>query len=144
MNELKIVINNLPPMPRNRSHVLTRGMLIKTPLAREFEKDLTYRLQEFRQEITSFVSNFTIVEHYINLSYTIYTPKEELITKAGYISAKSVDFDAHKLMTDVIFKEVGINDKYARKVDIFTPISHDGFWNYVVILRIKPLQELYL
>ena len=41
--QINFTIENLPPMPRNRSHMVARNMLIKTPLAREFEKDLVNR-----------------------------------------------------------------------------------------------------
>ncbi len=146
MKQLTINIFNLPPMPRNRSHMLTvagkRPMNIKTQLCREFEKDLEFRLKDYADDIAAFVYEFNPLKHYIQGNYTIYTPVVELFTKEGKISSRSVDSDAHKSMRDVIYKVIGLDDKLERDTRFFTPQSTDGNWNYVITYYIRPIEQL--
>ena len=137
-------IDNLPPMPRNRSHMIARNMLIKTPLAREFEKDLVNRLETYSSQIELLRGSFSPDQHFLKVNYTIYTPHADLFTKEGRISLKAVDCDAHKLFQDVIFRTIGVDDKYIRNVQFFTPESKDEFWNYVVKIEIFDLEVLYI
>lgn len=145
---LNIKIDNLPPMPRNRSHMLTgkggKCMLIKTPLAREFEKDLVSRLLDYSPHIARFKEHFSPDQHFLKVTYTIYTPHNDLFTKDGRISLKAVDCDAHKLFQDVLFREIGIDDKFIRNVQYFTPESRDEYWNYSVNIEVYELEVLYV
>jgi hypothetical protein len=138
---LILTFEDLPPMPRNRSHMLTakggRPMNIKTPLCREFEKDLHNRLLKFQSSIDYFNSCYVSNKHYIVAEYYIYTPEELLFTKQGAISSRSVDVDAHKVMTDVVFNCIGLDDKIMRDCRIITPVSHDGKHNYILILKLE-------
>lgn len=133
-------------MPRNRSHMLTtvkgRPMNIKTPLCREFEKDLTTRLEVFKAEIKDFVSCYKPTKHFIEAEYIIHTPKEVLFTKEGKISQHATDLDAHKAMQDTIFKALGLDDSLVRDARYKTPISSDGFWNYDITFWLKPISYL--
>ena len=138
-----IEIKNLPPMPRNRSHMVARNMLIKTPLARAFEEDLFDRLKKMDQTMfESFKKQFDPKKHYITAQYIIYTPEDELFTKDGRISHRAVDTDAHKLMQDVIFKHMKIDDALIRYSSYSTPVSGDGNWNYFIIINTAPLEYL--
>lgn len=145
---LTITINDLPPMPRNRSHMLSnnkgRCMMIKTPLAREFEKDLVDRLAIYSSSIARFKEHFSPDQHFLKVNYTIFTPHSDLFTKDGRISLKAVDCDAHKLFQDVIFREIGIDDKFIRNVQYYTPESFDDKWNYNVDIEIFELEALYV
>jgi hypothetical protein len=144
MNQLHIVINDLPPMPRNRSHMVARNMLIKTDLAREFEKDLKLRMNDYAEMFFTFRHEFKPTQSYLKVKYTIFTPKSELFTKEGKISLKAVDVDAHKLFQDVMFKSLGLDDKYIRNVSIFTPVSIDDKWNYVITIEKVDIEHLFL
>lgn len=135
---------NLPPMPRNRSHTLMKGMNIKTQLARDFEKDLTERLGAFGFEFVEFASLFNKKKHFLRADYTIYTPENELFTKDECISSRAVDTDAHKLFQDTIFKCLGLDDKVIRQDSHFTPVSKSGDWDYLVTLKIRDLKDLYV
>jgi hypothetical protein len=138
-------IKNLPPMPRNRSHMVARNMLIKTPLAREFEKDLMNRLSNLDQTcFNNLKKEFNPKCHYLSAHYVIYTPESELFTKDGSISMRAVDCDAHKLFQDVICRYMGIDDKFIRKVTYETPVSYDDSWNYVVTYHVKEKDILYV
>jgi hypothetical protein len=124
--------------------MIARNMLIKTPLAREFEKDLVNRLEAYSSQIELLRGSFSPDQHFLKVNYTIYTPHADLFTKEGRISLKAVDCDAHKLFQDVIFRTIGVDDKYIRNVQFFTPESKDEFWNYVVKIEIFDLEVLYI
>jgi len=119
-----------------------RPMNIKTPLAREFEKDLNERLKTYSGQMQRFASGFDGKKHYISAEYYIFTPRSSLFTLDAKISSKAVDLDAHKTFQDVIFKAVGLDDKLVREVKYFSPVSHDDKWNYIVILRLEQICNL--
>jgi hypothetical protein len=143
---LIIKFEDLPPMPRNRSHMLTvskgRPMNIKTPLCREFEKDVTSRMNEFKAQALKLKESFDPKKNYISAEYYVFTPKEQLFTLESKISAKAVDLDAHKTLQDTIFKYIGLDDKLIRDVRYFSPVSHDSKWNFIVILKLENLCSL--
>lgn len=137
-------IKDLPPCPRNRSHMVTRNMLIKTPLCREFEKDLTSRLEDFQEAFRDFSEMFDVNCKHLSVTYLIYTPSDSLFKKDGGISSRSVDVDAHKVMQDVLFKCIGVDDKFIRNATYFTPVSEDGKWNYKIFIEICDNDTLYV
>ena len=143
---LILKFNDLPPMPRNRSHMLVnkggRPLNIKTPLCRSFDEDLTARMDEFKANCLLFKKLFDENKNYISAEYYIFTPRESLITLKGTISSKSVDLDAHKVLQDTIFKYLDMDDKLIRDVKYFSPISHDGKWNFVIIYKLENLCNL--
>lgn len=141
-NTLAFVINNLPPMPRNRSHRVAGKMLIKTDLARAFEADLTKRLEKFHDVFRVFKGMVHLDEHYLHGVYRIYTPAGSLFTLDGRVSNRSTDWDAHKLFQDVVFKALELDDKLIRHGEVITPVSHDNNWNYVISLQLEPLWKL--
>lgn len=136
IQKLTIEIKNLPPMPRNRSHSIANNRLIKTPLARAFEEDLTKRLEKFDEDIKFFKYGFNSSKHFLKVFYLISTPSSELFKKDGGISARAVDCDAHKVFQDVLFKKIGIDDKFIRNVQYYTPVSSSEFWEYKVTIEI--------
>lgn len=133
-------------MPRNRSHMLTvsgrRPMNIKTPLCREFEKDLEQRLSEYSKEFIEFIRLFDPQVHYLYMQMLVFTPRELLFTKKGHISSNSVDVDAHKVQVDTIFRCLGLDDKMVRDYNVFTPVSHDGNYNYIIKIKLGLLCNL--
>jgi len=140
---LSLVLEDLPPMPRNRSHMLTvtkgRPMNIKTPLAREFEKDVTQRLEIYKDQITKFRKSFESKLHYISAEYFIYTPASALFTKDGVISSRSVDLDAHKLLQDTIFRFMDLDDKLVRDVRYHSPESPNDRWTFVCVFNLEKI-----
>jgi hypothetical protein len=116
-----------------------RPMNIKTPLAREFEKDVTQRLEIYSDAINKFKKQFNPKIHYISAEYTIYTPSDIIFTKDGSISSRSVDLDAHKSLQDTIFRFIGLDDKLVRDVRYHSPVSHDGKWNFVIMLNLEKI-----
>lgn len=139
--QFHIALYNLPPMPRNRSHMLTvagkRPMNIKTPLCREFEKDLEHRLSIYSDVMAEFKKSFNPKLHYIKLQMIIFTPREELFTQKDTISSRSHDADAHKAQMDTIFRCLGLDDKLVRDYSVITPVSHDGNYNHIILLKLE-------
>lgn len=111
MVTIKFLISNLPPQPRNSSHTLrqvVRGGKVqhfmgKTEMALMFEKDLTHRLSRLAKE------NLTGLD-YLEYALVVGTPSKEFWTAKNEVSKTSIDFDAHKVFTDVVAKELGFND----------------------------------
>lgn len=119
-----------------------RPMNIKTPLCREFEKDVINRLQEYKKDCIEFKNCFDPKLHFISAEYFIFTPKSSLFTKDDKISSKSVDLDAHKTLQDTIFKFIDLDDKLIRDVRYCSPISNDDNWNFVIVLKLEKLCNL--
>lgn len=117
-------------------------MNIKTPLAREFEKDVEARMTEFKSDILRFVESFIPTKHYISAEYYMFTPKDTLFTKEGKISSRSNDTDSNKVFRDTIYRCIGLDDKLERDSRFFTPVSHDENHNVVVILKIERMECL--
>lgn len=134
-------------MPRNRSHMLTvagkRPMNIKTPLCREFEKDLLQRLSTYKHEMEEFKKSFNPKIHYLSMKMIIFTPKEMLIKKEGGISSRSTDADSNKAQMDIVFQCLGLDDKLVRDYNVVTPISHDGNYNHIIIIKLEELCRLH-
>lgn len=144
--EIKLLIEDLPVMPRNRSHMLTtskgRPMNIKTELCRHYERTLEGMLHKYAEVMLRFKREYIPEEHYISATYYIFTPHDLLFTKKGTISAKSTDVDAHKVMTDTIFRVMGIDDKVMRDCRVITPVSYDGAWNQLIIFKLEKICNL--
>lgn len=142
---LILKIDNLPPMPANRAKMLVsrpKPMYVKTPLARQFELDLTERLGHYSEDFARFLKAFNPKEHYLSADYCIYTPQELLFTKSGGISRRAVDADAHKMLMDTIFRCIGLDDKLVRDYRVYTPPSPDGNWNYRITLQLENISGL--
>jgi hypothetical protein len=144
MIALKLIINNLPYMPLNRAKMLTvakgRPMLIKTPLCREFEKDLTQRMAHYQRDFVDFIDAFR-PNHILKVVYEIYCPKDEFYTKEGNISSRCPDADSIKVLQDTIFSCLGIDDKHIKQLTITMNPSNSGNWDYTIhIFNRGPLE----
>ena len=109
VKSVRFLIKNLPPQPRNNSHTLRKNsrtghhFMGKTELALMFEKDLTQRLKQLKKE------DFAGLD-YFEYSLVVGTPSKEFWTVKKEVSKTSIDFDAHKVFTDVVAKECDFND----------------------------------
>lgn len=99
----------LKSVPRNHSHGVSRnGRPYKTSECKKFEQELSRALALYNQSKQLFRNDYDDKKHGIKLALTIYTPK--LYTQRKTINKKSVDFDAHKVLVDVLFNWLGIDD----------------------------------
>lgn len=111
MDAVRFLIKNLPPQPRNNSHTLRkvfRGgkevhFMGKTEMALLFAKDLASRLKRLMKK------DFAGCD-YFEYALIVGTPAKEFWTAKNEVSKTSIDFDAHKVFTDVIAEECGFND----------------------------------
>jgi hypothetical protein len=134
--EVKFVIRNIPPQPRNKSHTIrkvNRGgkdvpFLGKTEMAVMFEKDLVQRLLQLNKvDFAGF--------DYFEYCLVVGTPSREFWTEKKEVSKTSIDFDAHKVFTDVVAKECYFNDGQIvfhsyMKVPVDSP-----YWYFAVSIK---------
>lgn len=143
MPRLSFTLNNLPAMPRNRSHALMKGRLIKTQLARAFDEDLTERLDAFRESFDFFRRQYDEKNHALKIHVIVQTPRETLFTKKGTISQNSVDADAHKLLFDRISDAIDIDDSAFCRWHVDKVLSPNEFWNFKVTIETFLKEELH-
>lgn len=135
--EINIYIKDLHPCPRNKSHTIVRGMLIKTKLARLFEESLRKELEMWREEFEKFNKLYDKDRHGVGVDVAIASPRNRLITKKGNISKTSIDWDAHKVFWDVIHKEfLKIDDSQVVDIRLKKIVSEDEYWNYFLKFRL--------
>lgn len=138
--KLTIELLDLPYMPLNRAKMIVgkpRPMLIKTPLCREFEKDLEGRLEKYGKHSIG-------DDEYIDITYNLYCPSEEFFTKEGKLSSRCPDADSIKVLQDVIFRSIGIDDKHIKSLSVFVLPSPDSRWNYKIVINSHNIDILYV
>jgi hypothetical protein len=104
MKEVKLVLRNLPPQPRNATHQKTSQGIRLSDMARAFQEDIRERLSR-----TGKRDLFRDCES-LTLTFIVYTPVDQFLTKSGQLSKTSIDLDAHKLFLDELAKYFGFND----------------------------------
>lgn len=104
MKEIKILFENLPPQPRNATHEKTKYGIRLSDMAQAFQEDIRERLSR-----TGKRDLFKDCESIV-LSFTLFTPLADFLTKDGKLSKTSIDLDAHKLFLDELAKYFGFND----------------------------------
>ena len=112
--KLTLIVEGLPPCPRNRSHtIVTRGKFaqnIKTETARQYEQALDFHLRKFKVDAEKFRVKFDVNRDALHAEWTFTTP--DLYTKTGKVNENSVDLDAHKVLQDTVCEFIGIDDAY--------------------------------
>lgn len=137
---LTIEINDLPFLPLNRAKMIVgkpRPMLIKTALCREFEKDLEGRLAEYGKHTIE-------DDEYIEVVYNLFCPRSEFFTKEGKLSSRCPDADSIKVLQDVIFRSIGIDDKHIKELKVYMMPSDDETWKYRILILSYKLGHLYV
>lgn len=104
MKEVRFVLVNLPPQPRNQTHEKTPRGIRLSDMAKAFQDDIRGRLANFGKK------NYFERCDSLTVSFTIYTPKAQFFTREGKLSKTSIDLDAHKLFLDELAKHFGFND----------------------------------
>lgn len=121
---LKLFFLNLPPQPRNATHMMGKTL---TPLARAFKDDIQERME--RTGLKDYFKESTAIKLFL----TVYTPVETFLTKENNLSKTSIDFDAHKLFIDEISKYFGFNDGLISEFEYEkTPI--EGCWCFKITI----------
>lgn len=123
MKEVKFVLRNLPPQPRNATHEKTPRGIRLSDLAKAFQDDIRERLNSYGHR-----DLFKNCES-ICVSFVIYTPVGSFLTKDGKLSKTSIDLDAHKLFLDELAKHFGFNDGLIWDFNpIKLPVEGDEWW----------------
>lgn len=133
---LYMEIHGLPHCPRNRSHaIITKGkfpMLAKTEAARSYEAALKFHLKKYENGAKEFAKSFDKEKQHIVAIWEFFSP--DLLTKSGKISENSGDLDCHKVLQDVIFDFIGIDDSYVVRD---TRSKYQGEYKVLLDLRIR-------
>lgn len=125
---IKVFFRNLPPMPRNNSHIKTRHGYILSDMARMFKEDVTARLASVQWD-----EYFNKAKE-MAVTVVVHTPKEKYFTKEEVLSKTSIDMDAHKCLLDCIADFFKFNDGIISDFRVVkTPI--DGDWCFEIELN---------
>lgn len=112
MRTIKLIIENLPPCPRNRSHFISISgrfpFLAKTEMAKQYVKAIQFHLTKYSSEAREFKESFNPKKQHLIAIWRMWSP--EIRTQTGSYSLTGVDLDAHKVLQDTIFDFIGIND----------------------------------
>lgn len=124
MKPLKLFFLNLPPQPRNATHMMGKTL---TPLARAFKDDIQERME--RTGLKDYFKESTAIKLFL----TVVTPSETFYTKENNLSKTSIDFDAHKLLVDEISKYFGFNDGLIVEFE-FEKRPITGCWCFEIVI----------
>lgn len=107
----------------------------KTELALMFEKDLTQRLQRvIKKDLSGY--------DYFEYGLVVGTPVKEFWTVKGEVSKTSIDFDAHKVFTDVVANVCGFNDGQI----VFSPFLKvpvdSTYWFFAVSIKAAKAKDI--
>lgn len=114
--------------------------IIKSNSANKFTKVIEGHLLKYADNIKSFLSTVTRNDA-LTLELVMYVPKAEFYTKEGKISLTCIDAsNALKMLEDIIYKKIGINDGLNVKVSSEKrPADRDEWLTLITITRIaKP------
>lgn len=117
MNNLVMQIP-LKPLSINKKNTISgkRRMIIKSMDARIYEEKINIELDKYYEQMTFFKNNITDKEA-LSFSIVVYIPKGDFFTKKGTINTKCLDVsNAIKMLEDIIYKRLGLNDGLNCKV----------------------------
>jgi hypothetical protein len=118
MNNLILQID-AKPLSVNAKFTLNkyRRRIVKSTAAIKFEKVVESNLVKHKSELDIFKLNYNRSKHGLQLEIVMYVPESEFFTKEGLISSTCIDAgNALKMLEDIIYKSIGINDGWNVKV----------------------------
>jgi hypothetical protein len=107
------------PLTVNKKFTINKGhrFLIKTNIARDFEKVIADFLELHKKDIIKLMSKFNPKVHALHFYITIYAPSDVYFTKDGKVSARCIDAsNAIKILEDSVYKFLDVGDHYNTKV----------------------------
>jgi len=99
----------------NKAYYATRKIL--TGDAKEWIQQVQHQLEEVK-DLVDFAATHAETGHgQIEMHLTFYYPKHQFFNGQGQISSKTYDLDnSLKLLIDVVFRHMDMNDKYITKI----------------------------
>lgn len=131
---------------------------IKTQEARKWSYEVFSQLDSPKNlKIMSQIrESFNKKEHFFHIDLTAFYPKKRLLTKAGEISAKSIDLtNWEKPIVDLLFlpkhqinsapfgvQNIGVDDKYICSMSS-QKVAWNGDFKIQFVIKLKNIQDLY-
>ncbi len=109
--------------------------MVKSSEAVAFEKTIASYLDKHQKDISTFLTSLED-RQVLSMDVVIYVPEEDFYTKKKAISLTCLDVsNTLKMLEDVIYKYIGINDALNVKVSAEKrPTSNDG---YITLINIS-------
>jgi len=109
----------IKPLSVNSKFTINRynRRIVKSTSANRFEKEVEKYLVKYGKEIDLFTKGFDKSRSALTLEVVLYVPKKEYFTLKGAISSTCIDAsNALKMLEDIVYKRMGINDAFNIKV----------------------------
>jgi len=133
----------IKPLSVNSKFTINRHkrMIVKSTSANRFEREVEKYLIKYRSEMDIFTKSFDKSKNALTLEVVLYVPKHEYFTLKGAVSSTCIDSsNALKMLEDIVYKRMGINDALNVKVSSEKrPADLDHWITLMVITKIdKP------
>jgi hypothetical protein len=116
--------------------------IIKSTRAHKFEKSVKAYLEDYREKMRSFSLNYSRAYCGLQLEVVMYVPEAEFFTKEGLISATCIDAgNALKMLEDIIYKELGINDGMNLRVSSEKRPYEGSEWLTLITVQEVPIPK---
>lgn len=143
MNNLNLQIE-LKPLSVNAKFTINRycRRIVKSTAAVKFEKLIQLHLSKYEDELRNFKNAYNRNKYGLNLEIVMYAPESEFFTKDGLISATCIDAgNALKMLEDIIYKRIGINDGWNIKVSSEKRPHKSDKWMTLVNISEVPIPK---
>jgi len=113
--------------------------IIKSNSANRFEKEVASHLLRYSKNMAEFRDSFNPKTEALTLEVVLYVPREEFFTKDNRVSSTCIDAgNALKMLEDIIYKALGINDGLNVKVSSEKrPVARDEWLTLVMITKVE-------
>jgi len=141
----------IKPLSVNKKFTINRfnRRIVKSTSANKFEKDLDSYLCKYARDMHDLLHKFDKSKHGLSLEVVLYVPKQEFFTAKGHISSTCIDAsNALKMLEDITYKRLGINDAFNTKViSEKRPYDGESWVTFIVITiidkpRVDPLDAI--
>jgi hypothetical protein len=133
----------IKPLSVNAKFTINRfnRRIVKSTSANRFEKEVDSYLCRYAKSMQEFLHKFDKSRHSLNLEVVLYVPKKEFFTVKGHVSSTCIDAsNALKMLEDITYKRLGVNDALNTKVSSEKrPYDGESWVTFMVITIIdKP------
>jgi len=135
---------DLSPISLNNSHLqLKTGRRIKAKKTIDWINSFTGAALDSRKDIQKLSEMFRDTEHFLQVEYLFFLPKNKILTKKGSIAKRRNDLDnLLKIPNDVLTKLLNIDDSQFCILEPKKLISPDNQYHIVINIHMRSLEEL--
>lgn len=147
MNTLFIQVP-IKPLSVNAKFTINKykRRIVKSNVANKFEKTVEGYLNQCMKEIDQFTAAFNPKKYGLTMDILMYIPEDQFFTKKGAISSTCIDAgNAMKMLEDIIYKRMGLNDGLNLKVSSEKrPYTGEDWLTLVTISEVLIPKSCYL